>query len=103
MKLRYLFLFILAFGITSCTTMERASDVSLQDGEGLFAAGDYENAYKAFVTEAESSEGIQKSFFRIRAAAALAKLERTRIILPRSGNRQRFSAKTRLEALGWRL
>jgi outer membrane PBP1 activator LpoA protein len=77
MKIRYLFLFILALGIVSCTTMEKGPEISLQDGEGLFATGDYENAYKAFIAEAETSEGTQKGFLRIRAAAALARLERT--------------------------
>jgi outer membrane PBP1 activator LpoA protein len=77
MKTRYLFLFILALGIVSCTTIEKGPEVSLQDGEGLFATGDYENAYKAFIAEAETSEGTQKGFLRIRAAAALARLERT--------------------------
>ncbi len=76
MKVRYLLLIILTLGFTSCTTIETTTEISLEDAEGQFVAGQYENAAKAFLAQADSASGKQQSFLRIRAAAALARLER---------------------------
>ncbi len=74
MNFRYLLLIILTLGFTGCTTV--GTDIPLEDSEGLFRAGQYEAAAKAFIAQADSSRGRQQKFFRLRASAALARLER---------------------------
>lgn len=76
MKLRYLLPIILTLGFTGCTTVGTGTDISLEDSEGLFRAGQYEAAARAFIAQADSSRGRQQKFFRLRASAALARLER---------------------------
>lgn len=76
MHFRYLFLVILTLGFIGCTTVDTGPEIPLEDSEGLFLAGQYENAARAFLSQAESSSGQQQRFFQLRATAALARLER---------------------------
>lgn len=76
MKLRKLFIIVCMLGFVGCTTLEKTTEeLKASDPENLFLNGQFSDAARSFMALAEDSSGSQKVYYRLRAAAALARAD----------------------------
>ena len=77
MTRRFTILFVFLFIFTGCTTItedvETPDEISSEDPELLFQAGQFENAANGFIALAKETTATQQTFYSLRASAALAR------------------------------
>jgi outer membrane PBP1 activator LpoA protein len=69
-------MFIIIGCATKPTTDLGVEDITGEDPELLFHTGQFENAANSFIAQATDATGTQKTFYRLRASAALARAGR---------------------------
>lgn len=95
MTRRFFIFFVFIFIFSGCTTTPETDtgiDISSEDPELLFQAGQFENAANGFMLLAQDATGTQQIFYRLRASAALARANR----LPEA---KQWLAETRTDSL----
>lgn len=74
MRVRIPFLLLLMALFAGCTTLERPSgEITAEDPETQFVAGQYESAAQIFLARAQQASGSEQTALRLRASAALAR------------------------------
>ena len=76
MKVSKLLIILFVVGITGCTTLEKTTEGPAgSDPENLFANGQFSEAAHSFMSMAEQGSGTEKTYYQLRAAAALARAD----------------------------